>query len=292
MTNLFYPALAVYLQKKFPPLHPPSPPSHNIHRLPLSSTAGKVKKEHPLSLFSTPVLDSFFPYPPPLLPRLTWSGWWGRDTGQDGDEWHLSNIGGDPTGLDSIYLMRVAWADVGDVLDRESSEAEREWLERDHLLLSLAKETAESWEMEHSLHGEGCIRHLQPGPDIAEASGPCYLISPDGVPAESVTPFTQLSSSYYTAQDEDLKPVGWPPDTENIYHSLAIPFRVPRGMQSGFMMRWAESMSKISSQLDGEVFTEAKGPKPKGGDLTNEYMLSVSTMPGIVTGISLAEIVW
>jgi hypothetical protein len=284
MTNLFYPALSVYLQTKYPPLHPPSPPSYNTHRIPLSSSSSKIsstgryKTDHPLSLLSTPVLDSFFPYPPPLLPRLIWAGWWGRDTGQqaEDDGWNAVRFEGDYTGNDEIKLMRVAWADVGDVLDGDPSEAERAWIQRDHLLLNLVRDTAEGWERQHSALHEGCIRQLQPESGSAEPTGPCYLLSPQSYPAESgVIPYDELGLSTNTTQDDDAVPVGWTANAGNFYHSIGVLFRIPKASAETFPARWAKSMSEMGKTLGGEVFVEAQGPRDGIGDQTGNWLLSV-----------------
>jgi hypothetical protein len=259
MTNLFYPALAVYLQKKFPPLHPPAPPSHNTHRHPFFNQ-GRRRKEHPLSLLSTPILDSFFPYPPPLLPRLAWAGWWGKDTGPE-EGWMMTRSDGDEG---DVRLIRVAWADVGEVLDGDSTEAEKKWVERDHLLLTLVRDTVEGWEGEYPSTGEGCVQQ----------EGSCYLISPhDHPPEPGLTTFNQLAVADDAPEDDHAIPIGWNANAGNIYYSIAVPMRVPK--RSDFTIRWSVAMQKIAERLGGEAFVEAIGPRDAEGDQTGDWLLSV-----------------
>ena len=292
MTNLFIPALAVYLQKKFPPLQPPSSPSHNTHRLPAhgqSTPSRRVEKEHPLSLLSTPVLDSFFPYPPPLLPRLTWAGWWGRDTGQqDHEGWAVTRLSpseADELGNEEeVRIMRIGWADVGNVLDRNLAEAEhRAWTERDHVLLRLVRDMAEDWESNHSSTRASCIRELAPGSQgTASPSGSCHIISPyPGPENDTMTPLGFLSSSSdlsFTNGTEalDIVPVGWAQNAGNVYHSVAALFRVPRSCSLAFEDSWLAAIGELTTDVNGEVFVEAQGPKGGVGDQTGKWLLSVS----------------
>jgi len=292
MTNLFYPALAVWLQKKFPPLHPPSPPSHNTHRIHAQGQSGpsrRVQKEHPLSLLSTPVLDSFFPYPPPLLPRLTWAGWWGRDKGQRGHEgWTVVRVpetdvepGG---GGDEVRIMRLGWADVGDVLDHEVQADARAWAERDHVLLRLVRSTAEGWERDHPSTGASCVRELSPASSSGQettSTGPCHIISPHSGPDDGdITPLGYLSTSSghpsaNGSETPDTVPIGWRPNAGNIYHSVAALFRVPRSSSMAFEDSWLEVMDEITMDCEGEVFLEAQGPQGGAGDQTGKWLLSV-----------------
>ena len=282
MTNLFYPALSIYLQEKFPPLHPPAPPSHNTHRhSPSGSSAASYKqhpKEHPLSLLSTSWLDSFFPYPPPLLPPLRWAGWWGRDTGQQSqDEWVVRGLPPE-LGEEEVHLMRVAWADVGDVLNQESEEEEYGWINADSVILDLVRSTAEGWEEIQS--EEGCVRELKATADgTVEPSGDCIVISPDSIPANSVTlsQFTLRMSA--TDESPDLRPFNWPPAAGRIYRSVGLLMRMPKGSADSFEARWSDAMGQIASKVEGEVFIEVSGPASRRSSGTTAWGLTVSRRP-------------
>ncbi|OCF44969.1 hypothetical protein I317_01251 [Kwoniella heveanensis CBS 569] len=294
MTNLFYPSLALYLQKKFPPLHPPSPPGHMAHRIHIHGHSGPSRvdeREHPLSLLSTPVLDSFFPYPPPLLPRLNWAGWWGRDTGQyEPEGWGLSRAlpqdgQGEWNEQKEVRVMRVGWADVEDILDRDGDAGERSWEQRDYLLLRLVRDVAEEWETRYRSHGERCVRR----PDKSQATtiastGPCYILSPDQDLATadvSITPIHDLSTQSHLRNSTELRdsPFNWLSNDGHIYHSTAVLFHVPRNITSDFENRWCQAMTDISKRVEGEVFIEAEGARAGGswGDQTGQWYLSYTS---------------
>lgn len=271
MTNLFYPALSIYLQKRFPPLHPPAPPSHTVHRgLPHADHADFVRrkrKEHPLSLLSTPVLDSFFPYPPPLLPRLSWGGWW-TDTGQA--DWISSRVRGEETG-DEIRVVRVGWADVGEVLDGADDEEEgtRIWTERDFGVMNLVRRTVEGWQDGYRDSGEECVRELQEGGGDVSLTGGCYLLSPDRIPdATLLSDLTNSNgsvTSHLASKDEG-----------QAYRSLAAVFRVPESSRTTFDGRWLEAMELVAQQVDAEVFVEALQPHMSSADQKQSFDISVS----------------
>ncbi|WVR03869.1 hypothetical protein IAU60_000867 [Kwoniella sp. DSM 27419] len=290
MTNLFYPSLALYLQKRFPPLHSPAPPSHNTHRVLSSGHGGpsrQAQREHPLSLLSTPVLDSFFPYPPPLLPRLTWAGWWGRDTGQTDDEgWGLSRdlppgAGGSWADDEEIRVVRVGWADVEDILDRDVEAGERSWEQRDDQLLRLIRDVAEEWELGDPTRRQGCVRQIRSTDQGAtEASSPCLLLSPyDEPPVSGISllSLNDLDSSSHRRPNTTIPeevPFGWAANAGNIYHSFAALFRIPRDTIEVFEARWTEAIANVAKTIEGEVFVEAKGSRAGGGDQTGQWYLS------------------
>jgi hypothetical protein len=253
-----------------------------------------VRKEHPLSLFSTPVLESFFPYPPPLLPRLTWAGWWGRDTGQvDELGWYLTRDGNEETGDKEMRVMRIAWADVGDVLDRpaDGGPRARAWAERDQVLLRLMRDMAEGWEAEHPDSGERCVRRLVAPTNHdrqAVPDGPCYLLSPsppltgdldaegiDILPLSDFFPMNPAPQAVNSSQDG--LPINWDPEAGNIYHSVATLFHVPRtASPAAFDDRWSSAIACLAKRVEGEVFVEPHGPAREGLSQTGQWQLSVS----------------
>ncbi|WRT65676.1 uncharacterized protein IL334_002621 [Kwoniella shivajii] len=296
MTNLFYPSMALYLQKKFPPLHPPSPDAHNTHRIPLQNEAGpstyrQNPKEHPLSLLSTPVLDSFFPYPPPLLPRLTWSGWWEKDTSEEYQGWGLrrllpQNAEDQVLNDEEIRIMRVGWADVEDVLDRDVEAGERSWEERDHILLRLVRDMAEEWETQYQSTGERCIRQMaHTDYHDANPAGACYILSPKQnppTPEVSQIPMSDLVRQHpplpHNSTTDDI-PFGWAANAGNIYHSFALLFRVPSNSTTSFQRRWQKSITEMAKKVEGEVFVEAQGSRVTGADQTGQWFLSYTSHP-------------
>ncbi|EIW66542.1 hypothetical protein M231_02275 [Tremella mesenterica] len=265
MTHLFYPSLAVYLQKKFPPLRPPTPPSaHNVHRVLLSDQGAatrKASKEHPLSLLSTPILDSFFPYPPPLLPSLPPVHWWG-----DGHEdFSITRVMGPEaesrTGEDEVHILRVGWADVGEVLDGPAETRPPTWIERDEFLERSVRSFVEGWEEEHSGSGEGCVRRLTVESNSGEnelSRGPCYFMS-TGPRADDLT--TPLGLGIATVES-------------SIYHSISTLFRVPHTSRTDFERRWTNHLSAIANASSGELFEEACSSGKPSSRHTDEWVLS------------------
>ncbi|WVQ79132.1 hypothetical protein IAT38_001227 [Cryptococcus sp. DSM 104549] len=290
MTNLFYPSLALYLEKKFPPLRPPSPPAHNTHRISLRTPSGTLLRplrEHPLSLLSTPILDSFFPYPPPLLPRLSWAGWWGRDPDQMEDEgWGVSRaVPGEADAWlghgEQVRMVRVGWADVADVLDRDVEAGEAEWDERDRQFLRLVRDIADTWETrDDTPPDQGCVRQLPTyagEDDVDTPPPPCYILSPAAYSPASDVPLVSVSSLSHVAPSApgpgDL-PLGWAAGAGNMYHSAAVLFHVPRNTSGEFEERWEGAIAEAARQVEGEVFVEAVGPRAGNGDQTGEWLVS------------------
>lgn len=140
MTNLFYPSLAVYLQKRFPrsagvDSNQAGPSRHRSFR-----------NEHPLTLFSTPLLDSVFPEIPPLIPRLGDRAWW-----EDEDErWEIGLQRDMPWLEEELRIMRVAWASVSDILDGSDDG----WDERDWTVLRYLRDMADEWELGQCIRTE------------------------------------------------------------------------------------------------------------------------------------------
>ncbi|GHJ85237.1 hypothetical protein NliqN6_1639 [Naganishia liquefaciens] len=100
MTTLFYPALALHIQRM-------SIQNANLHQrhVPVTRTTG------PLSLLSTPLLDSFFPYPDPIIPVPNTMPFW------LGDDWseHFEikiRAESDDNGESGVIVSPVAWTSM------------------------------------------------------------------------------------------------------------------------------------------------------------------------------------
>ncbi|WWC68655.1 uncharacterized protein I206_102586 [Kwoniella pini CBS 10737] len=291
MTNLFYPSMVLYLQKRSPPSFSPAPPPHR-HKIPLHGEAGpstywRNRPEHPLSLLSTPVLESFFPYPPPLLPNLDWTGWWGRDTDRYNQEdygWGLSralpeDATEQPLNDEEIRIVRVAWADVEDVLDRDTEAAKKSWEERDRMLLRLVRDVAEEWEEHYKSTGEACIRQLiaKKGGAV-ESAGPCYVFSPESLPSTSELPHVSMLDSYFgPGIRANTSSSSLSVDPEHIYHSLGAIFRVTANSTSSFEARWQNALSHIAKKVEGEIFAEVQNPKTTVLDQMGPWYLSYTS---------------
>lgn len=196
MTNLFYPSLAVYLQKRFPPPQP-GPSRWEL-------------QEHPLTLFSTPLLDSVFPEIPPLIPRVADKAWW------EDPEWSVSRPDEMPWLRDEVRVIRIAWTDPGNVLD-----GAEEWTERDWTLV----DTFRQWT-------DGPILDLSTGSEL-HSPAPSALRGvaiPMRVVRGSVDP--------------------WPARLDDLAATLnAEHFVQPRSRRPGWTGRWALSVSYYSTPL-------------------------------------------
>ncbi|ODO04643.1 hypothetical protein I350_05252 [Cryptococcus amylolentus CBS 6273] len=239
MTNLFYPSLALYLEKKEP----------------LSSTNSHPPPGHS---FSPLGLDSLFPSPPPLLPPLDWVGWWPQGTSEwdDGGWASTQEIPGitDAGGGQDVWVMRVGWADVEDVLDRDVHMGEREWERRDHHLLNLVRDMAEGWESQYPSSGQQCLRGLSSN----GSRSLCAIISPSKYIPEfdvTISPITDLANLGESEQTSGAS---------NVYHSFAALFRVPAETNTTFASRWEEAVAGISREIEGEVFVEARSRHQPG----------------------------
>ena len=188
-------------------------------------------------------------------------------------------------GGEEVRIMRVGWADVGDVLDRDVEAEHRAWAERDHTLLRLVRDMAEEWECSHNETGASCIREMlsERGSDRKSKQRPsCQIISPHPGPendhisiiGDLATPTGSLS--FNGSEAPDSVPIGWAPNAGNVYHSVAALFRVPRIHGEGFEDSWSEAIANISKGIGGEVFVEAQGPQGGPGDQTGKWYLSVS----------------
>ena len=269
MTNLFYPALSIYLQKRFPTTQGSS---HRIHHSPLGSSV-QAENDQAIALLSAPVLDNFFPYPPPLLSRLSWTGWWHNDVPDSDDNggWAASRVRAKSADKEEqdIVVLRVAWADVGDVLDSPDFEGHRPWTDRDDVMLDLVRRTAEGWDQTHRDTGASCVRHLQDRDSGAKPVGDCYILSPT-----EVEQATRLSTLSGIQAQEEFETAGT--GTDRIYHSIATIFRVPRLSRPKFETLWRAAMETVAAEFSAEVFVEARRPEIAKSLQTESWLISVS----------------
>lgn len=297
MTNLFYPSLALYLPKRFPP---PSPHAvQDAHWPPLDNDVTspyRTNVDHPLS-FST--LGRLFPSAPPLLPRLTWAGWWGSGTRErEDDGWTATRAipGAKEIGEgqnDQVWVMRIGWADVEDVLDRHIEDGERKWEERDHHLLKLVQNVAENWERQIPSNRQRCVRQLKSstsvrGDGVDSEPPPCYVLTPSPDAFDSAIPISMSGFFHFdhgVSASPDSVPLGRSPNPDNIYHTFAALFHVPQNSTSAFEQRWQSAMSDVAKEVEGEVFVEAKGPRV--GDQIGEWFISVKHFSARIVTITL-----
>jgi len=267
MTNLFYPSVVVWYQKR-------APSSSIRDNLPGPSTRirnpaghyGDQPHEGPLSVFSTPLLDSIFPDSPPLLPRIRSDGWWDPESAStDGPRWNATSVGaGDyhlgPIEDEEVRMVTIAWIDVDSALSR--SEDILDEPRGDELqgkaMVGAIRRRVEKWEEDHPGSRERCVRQLRSGDskDLVKADGPCYLFSPDEM--DGTTPFLDVGS-------------GAEVESPGFYRSVSALFHVPRTSSTTFGERWKSTTDRISKEEGGLVYIPTNAQK----DLTEEWRLSV-----------------
>lgn len=199
-----------------------------------------AKSRGALSFFTTPLSQTFFPPPPPLLPNVEWGPWWASEAGADASWVPVSTAG--PSSDLSVELLRVAWADVGDVLD---GEHDMEWTPRDDQIVAAVRSLAEGWEKDGPA-GARCVRHLADHDGVAVPAGPCYLLTPH----ESSIPGTTALSELWYPTDGDSAVT-----SQEVYHGLIVPFHKPSN-SSAFASAWRSSLADALAPLGAEVFTE------------------------------------
>jgi hypothetical protein len=264
MTNLFYPSVVVWYQKRNP-----TTLSHDYQAGP-SRIRNRYGNEHdnPLSVLSTPLLDTIFPDSPALLPRLSPSGWWYND--QDGDEgprWNVTSVkNGEyylgPIEDEEIRMVTIAWIDVDGALswNEDVLEDEEDHTEETKAITEAIQRRVENWEKDHPGSRERCVRELRTGSsDEVQPEGGCYLFSSDQV--DGITrPFQQVASS----NASDIDHLGF-------YRSVSALFRLPRSASPEFSERWRTSVGRISDEIGGKVFLGTKAHR----DVPEEFRLSV-----------------
>lgn len=243
MTNLFYPALSIYLQKRS--LHPNRGVSFD-HPENSQSSRGRswsTSPSHPS------LIDSFFPHTSPTIPELPWRGWW-DDTGQVGDsDWYLTPSRG-IANEEEVQIVRIAWAEVQDIVQSDSPDTSHSWTAQDYQILDLVRRNAEDWEERYS--GEGCVRTLKAEGADVKASGDCLIFSPDAV--KGTISLAGLSHGRSNVSGEVYES---PPD--DVYHSIGLAFHVAGSQRESFEERWSDSMAQIAQELDAECLVET-GP--------------------------------
>jgi hypothetical protein len=229
MTNLFYPSLTLYLTKK--------------HAPPDSSSSSASPKDGPLSLFSTPLLDSFFPYPPPLLPRLEVQRgrWWESSTAESSRDaqWiahRLTSaqqrskskgkgkaVEGD---LSSVVVLRVAWTTVDRVLDGDRPGPHSEHVVRDDDMARAVRDLADKWNLSSlATPGEACVRNWHED----ATQGQCVVM---------------------------------PAVDDGLYRTISILLHSP-DTDATLARRWMKGLETTASQRGGEVFAESRDYRSK-----------------------------
>lgn len=171
---------------------------------------------------------------------------------------------GEDGGDDELRILRVGWADVGDVLDRDEGREEG-WSDTDFDILDLVRKTAEGWEDGYRDTGEGCLRRLEASDGAMTPTGACYLLATGDLP--SVTSLESIRGSNGTA---------WLSEEEDLYQSVGVLFRIPRSSVATFDDRWTEAIELAAKEVDAEVFLE---PAASGQGLLGQqqvWHLSVS----------------
>ena len=272
-----------------PYLNPPTSSnraeSQALHNDRPSQIRDVVQKENPLSLLRTPFLDSFFPYPPPLLPRLDWAGLWGTDIGLHGD-WGgararlMEGIYSEDDG--QLVMKRIAWADVEDVLDRPTGKS-HPWRPMDDQIVSKVREMAESWEDLHG-YGEGCVRQLVSNDQGTHLTGPCAIVSPH-LESSNTIPISQLSFVMRALDRPPALELGFAsPRANKMYHSVAVFMRVPKSTADTWDDRWNEAMEAVAVELKAEIFLE---PRRQGA---RSDVLSFMTVVGFAPPVTKTKV--
>jgi hypothetical protein len=243
MTTLFYPTFSAFLERQFDdgaagPARAPAPGTVSASR-------------SPLAILSTPLGETFFPDPPPLLPNVPWGPWWASDPRSDTAWVAATGPAPSPEGRIDVDLLRVAWADVGHVLDGVQRAP---WGQRDDEIAAAIRSIAEeAWD-----GGDACVRHLVDVNGTASAAGPCYLLVPDGVFIEGATPMSALWNLTETK--------------DQVYRGVAVPFHISR-KRTAFEAQWSARLAKALKPLGAEVFTETY---PTGSNVADSALIAVS----------------
>lgn len=268
MTNLFYPSVVVWYQKRVPT--PSTDLDHQAgpSRIRINPSSGG-DHENPLSVLSTPLLDSIFPDPPALLPRLSPSGWWysDYDDREENARWNVTSVkNGDyylgPIEDEEIRMVTIAWIDVDAALswnEDDIGETDDRTAETRSITETIQRRV-ENWEKDHPGSRERCVRELRPGSSgNVKSDGECYLFSPETVDGMTKS-FSEVAST----------PTGSGTDPA-IYRSVSALFRLPRSTSGEFNERWKTAVESLSDEVGGRAFFGRKSKK----DIPEEWRLSV-----------------
>lgn len=249
MTNLFYPSFAMFVERHF------TNANHGVQQARAPGAApiygsGSCGEEPvhctPCWLFSGGLGETFYPPPPPLLPNVEWGPWWAAEGGPAaGDAQWVPAPAGQSCSDASVELVRVAWADVGDVLD---AEHEAEWTTRDDQVVSAVRSLAEGWDNDvGGSEAARCVRHLVNRDGVARPDGACYLISPHD--AARVPGSTDLQALWGRSRTSPSPP------QEQIYRGLIVPFHKPKN-STAFESAWTHKLAQVMAPFGAEVFSE------------------------------------
>ena len=271
MTNLFYPSVVVWYQKRNP-----TPSRVDYQAGPSSSRIRShygTEHDDPLSVLSTPLLDSIFPDPPALLPRLSPSGWWYSDDSQEGPRWNITSVkNGEyhlgPIEDEEIRMVTIAWIDVDGALSwrEDGVDGEDDHSSEARVISEAIRQRVEGWEKDHPGSRERCVRELETGSSgNVEAEGVCYLFSTEKLDRNSRS-FSDVASSTSIV------------DSPGFYRSMSAIFRLPRTASLDFTERWKAVVGKISDEAGGQIFLDDKSTK----DVSEECRLSVCPPSSVV----------
>lgn len=215
-----------------------------------------------MSLLRKPFVDTFFPYPPSLLPPVGWTNWW-EDPDTE-DEW-AATFGEELLGDQDVRLLRVAWTDADSVLARDGGSSGQGWTERDFAVLDMARSTAEGWENSYMGLGEGCVRHLEERDGVMLPTGSCFEV--DARQSSSLASIESVGGANISTK------VGY----HSPYRSVGFLIRVGHPVDGSYDARWASAMESGARMLGAELFAEPSFHGAKGSE-PEVWNLSVSTV--------------
>lgn len=257
MTNLFYPSVTVWYQKRNPARGATSDTAH----------AGPSRlhgHDHPFSILSTPLLDSFFPDPPSPMPSYTPGSIW-DSPGETG--WNGTRIPKRSRrrreGEETLYL-RVGWTDVGRVMRHSTGQpaGHGEWGQKDDTLLDSIREMVERWEGDYPGSREHCVRALIPdetNSGLAVATGACLMCS-----------------SHPSSQCHVGRPAVVAGIDDGSYHHAHWFMRISHSSADSFHARWSSALRGISEKSDGARLIDQSIGKIVTDPSSGEWRVSVS----------------
>ena len=273
MTNLFYPSLAVWYQKRAPSRNTSDIPHAGPSRLPHTQSGARASS----SIWSTPLLDSLYPEPLPFLPPLDAGGWWDTDHLEDGqatDRWNGTRVTRrrsrpEYQEEEELRLVRVGWTDVNRLQRRPGYDHDcQQWSTRGLDLQASIQQVVNTWERDHPGSRERCVRELR-WDDSTEAEAPCVDVSRNTC-GDSGEPSDGLQATEYPSSS---------------YRWTASIFRLPRGSTNRFDEKWARAMQGIAEQQAGVTFVNDPARLRSTDPWHGEWDLSVSRLSEYDLGI-------